>query len=71
MVVRTEQDELIARYIAPDPSFGTPDRAWLVDSSHSVKTIILWLKYAGWDVEGAERRDDLPVDAVRAALAYW
>jgi uncharacterized protein (DUF433 family) len=71
MALQTETDELIARYIEPDADLSTPDRAWIVDASCSVRSIVRWLRHVDWDLEGTARRFDLPVEAVRAAIAYY
>ncbi|HEY7033218.1 MAG TPA: hypothetical protein VH482_17900 [Thermomicrobiales bacterium] len=71
MVTQTDQDALIARYIEPDSDFSTPVRAWMADSSFHVKTVIRELQLQDWDVEAVAAAFQLPVEAVRAATAYY
>jgi uncharacterized protein (DUF433 family) len=71
MVVQTDQDALIARYIEPDDGLSPPDRAWVVDSSFHVKTVIRQLQLEDWDVEAVAKRFEFPVGAVRASAAFY
>jgi uncharacterized protein (DUF433 family) len=64
-------DELIARWIEPDPHYPTRERAWLRDHSVSVASVVLrWQSLAG-DVEAVARALRVPTEAVAAALAYY
>lgn len=71
MVLQTSQDQLIAKYIEPDDGFSTADRAWIAESSFHVRTIVRELKHNGWDIEATATEYNLPVEAVRAAVAFY
>jgi uncharacterized protein (DUF433 family) len=71
MVIQTDQEALIARYIEPDDGFPTPDRAWMVDASFHVRTVIRRLQVGDWDIESAAKYLELPANAVRAATAFY
>jgi uncharacterized protein (DUF433 family) len=62
--------DLIERYIEPDPH--RPDDARLREHGVSVWTLVgYWRDVAGEDVERVAEDYEVPVDAVRAALAFY
>jgi uncharacterized protein (DUF433 family) len=64
-------DELIATYIEQHPRKPGPDDALLIGSGVSVWVVISsWLQYDG-DVSCVAHAYDIPVIAVRAALAHY
>ena len=64
-------DELIARWIQPDPHYPTPDRAWIADHAVSVVAVIGRWQAANGEVEEVTRAYGMPAEAVAAALAYY
>ena len=64
-------DELIARWIEPDPHYPAPDRARIADHAVSVTAVITQLRLAHGDRAAAARAYELPSEAIDAALAYY
>lgn len=62
---------LIDRYIAPARSGRGPEEATLSDSGTAVWALIGYWEGAGGDEKQVAVDYELPVDAVRAALAYY
>ena len=65
-------DELIARYIELNPRRPGRDRAHVRDAGVEVWALVAYYQDgAPGDVDEVARVYDIPVDAVRAALAYY
>jgi hypothetical protein len=66
-----DEQDLIARWIEPDPHDRMANRSWIVDHAVSVLAVVLrWQALAG-DIEAVARVLQVPVDAVEAALTYY
>ncbi len=65
-----DNDALIATYIEQDPGHPGLADARLKDYGTHVWALIGYLYAVGWDVERAARDYGLPLEAVRAVLAY-
>jgi uncharacterized protein (DUF433 family) len=69
---RLTDDELIARYIELNPRRPGRDRAQVRDAGVEVWALVAYYQDgAPGDIEEVARAYDIPVDAVRAALAYY
>jgi uncharacterized protein (DUF433 family) len=65
-------DELIARYIELNPRRPGRDRAQIKGAGVEVWALVAYFQEgAAGDVREVARSYDIPVDAVRAALAYY
>jgi uncharacterized protein (DUF433 family) len=64
-------EELIARYIELDPYRPGLDRARLKEYAVPVWALIGYLRTPGADIERVAADYDVPIDAVKAALAYY
>jgi uncharacterized protein (DUF433 family) len=64
-------DELIARYIEPNPYHSSLDAARVRQYGVSVWSIIAHLHAVGDDVTQVAADYDLPSEAVEAAMAYY
>lgn len=69
MAVTTQ--ELIARWIEPDPRRPGPAEARLRDAKVAVWAIIGYLQMVGEDRRRAAAAYDIPLEAVEAAVAYY
>jgi uncharacterized protein (DUF433 family) len=68
----TSDADLIARYIELNPRRGGKDRAQVKGFGVEVWALIAYYQEgAAGDVETVAHDYDIPVDAVRAALAYY
>ncbi len=68
----TAEDALIARYVEENPRFPGPADAWLRDSGVPVWALVGYYHQAVAEDETRVADDyELPVEAVRAALAYY
>ncbi|HZR98642.1 MAG TPA: DUF433 domain-containing protein [Chloroflexota bacterium] len=66
------EDDLIQRHIEPNPRFPGAAEAWLRDSAVPVWAIVgYWLGAAHQDAARVAEDYEVPLDAVRAALAYY
>lgn len=65
------EDELIARWIEPDPIYPAPMRAWITDHAVAVTSVVSRWQLAHGDVEDVMRAYEVPAEAVTAALAYY
>lgn len=68
--LRTD-DELVARWIKPNPHKPRPAEAWVLPHHVSVWAIILQLELDGWKAETVAETFELPVEAVEAAIRYY
>jgi uncharacterized protein (DUF433 family) len=67
-----DDDALIARYVEDDPRRPGPANARLTDSGVPIWALIGYLHAAaGGDTRQAAEDYRVPVDAVRAAVAYY
>lgn len=67
-----DDDALIARYVEEDPSHPGPADARLTDFGIPIWALIGYLQAAaGGDVAQAAAAYRVPVDAIRAAVAYY
>jgi uncharacterized protein (DUF433 family) len=68
----SRDEQLIARYIEPNPHKPWPDEAWVGNSAVPVWILVAYLRAVGGDVEQlADAYYTLPREAIRAALAYY
>jgi uncharacterized protein (DUF433 family) len=71
MAVKVRGQELIDRWIEPGPADLGPQEARLAGYGVTVWSLIAYLRIAGDDLARAASDYDLPLDAVRAAWAYY
>jgi uncharacterized protein (DUF433 family) len=64
-------EELIKKYVEPNPNRPGPADVRLVPSAISVWAIIGYLEAAHGDIFQTSADYDIPEEAVRAALAYF
>jgi len=64
-------DDLIARYIEPNPHRPGLDEARLVGWGVAVWALVGYLTAVGGDIAQVAEDYDLPREAVEAALAYY
>ncbi|MGH2561144.1 MAG: hypothetical protein ACRDJH_18915 [Thermomicrobiales bacterium] len=62
-------DELIERYILPEPF--APDRAKLAGAGVSVWVLVDYLRFTGGDVAATAAEYEVSTEAVAAAQAYY
>lgn len=68
----TTEDELIERYIEFNPNRPGRDRAQIKDCGIEVWALIAYYREgAKRDIKRVAKDYDIPLDAVRAALAYY
>jgi uncharacterized protein (DUF433 family) len=67
----TDADELIARYIVLGPEATGPTGARVAGAGVRVWALIGYLRANEQDIARAAADYEIPVDAVRAALAYY
>ena len=67
----TSENELIARYIEPNPISPGSEEARLARFGVPVWALVAHLRAVEEDIERVAQDYDLPVEAVRAALAYY
>jgi uncharacterized protein (DUF433 family) len=68
----TDEDILIAQYVEENPRFPGPADAWLRESGVPVWALVgYWQQAANQDAQRVADDYELPIDAVRAALAYY
>jgi uncharacterized protein (DUF433 family) len=67
----TRDDDLIAKYIEPNPNRPGADEVRLAPYGQSVWAIIGDYRVVEGDVQEVAADYDLPVEAVEAALAYY
>ena len=69
---RLTDDELITRYIELNPRRPGRDRAQVRDAGVEVWALVAYYQDGtSGDIDQVARAYDIPVDAVRAALAYY
>lgn len=66
-----EQQDLIDRWIEPNPYYAGPQEARLVEYGVSVWALIAYLRVVGGDLARVAEDYGLPLDAVEAAMAYY
>jgi uncharacterized protein (DUF433 family) len=71
MTSETASEEMIARWVQPNPHKEGPAEAWLPASGVSVWVLINQLHLDGWKVERVAKDYQLPLEAVKAAVAYY
>ncbi len=64
-------NDMIRRYIEPNPPRPGVDEARLVESGVAVWAVIGYLQAAAGDLRRVAEDDDIPLEAVRAALAFY
>ena len=64
-------DELIARYVEPNPHKSSLAESRLIQSGVAVWALIAYWKGVGGDVACVAHDFDVPGEAVEAALAYY
>src|SRR5258708_32970211 len=64
-------DELIARWIEPDPNHSGAYNVWIVEYCVPVWALIGYLEAVENSVDRVAQDYDIPVEAVRAAMAYY
>ena len=65
------EDELIARYVELNPKRPGRDRAGIRDYGIEVWALVAFYQGAAGDINRVAEAYDIPVEAVRAALAYY
>ena len=65
------EEELIGRYIEPNPHKPTLAEAWLKDSAIPVWALIGSLPGVDHDPDARAEAYGVPIEAVRAALAFY
>ena len=66
-----DDDTLVAQWIEPDPNRPGAYNVWVVDYCVHVWAIIGYLEAVSGNIDRVAEDYDLPVDAVRAAVAYY
>ena len=64
-------DQLIERYIEPDPQHPGDEDVRIVGTGVPVWALIAYLQAAGGDVHRVADDYELPLDAILAARAYY
>lgn len=64
-------DQLIERYIEPDPQHPGDEDVRVVGTGVPVWALIAYLQVAGGDVQRVAEDYELPLDATLAARAYY
>ncbi len=68
---RTEDDALIARYIAPRPYDSGRANAYLPEFGFRVATLIAYMQSVGNDAAETATFYEIPDDAMNAAIAFY
>jgi uncharacterized protein (DUF433 family) len=68
--IRTDE-ELVARWIEPNPHKPRPAEAWVLPRHVSVWAVIRQLELDAWKVKCVAEGFELPVEAVEAAIRYY
>lgn len=70
-VIASERRDLIARYIVPDPHHPGIAQYQLRESAISVWALVAYYETVGHDLNLVAGDYDVPVEQVRAALAFY
>ena len=70
-VTASERRDLIARYIVPDPHHPGIAQYQLRESAISVWALVAYYETIGHDLNRVADDYDLPIEQVRAALAFY
>jgi len=65
------EDELIERYIEPNPHKPWASEAWLIDYGVPVWALIGYLNGVDGDVADAAKAYHVPKEAIEAAVAFY
>jgi len=70
-IAAAERQELIARYVVPDPHHPGIAHYQLCDSAISVWALVAYYDAVGHDLDRVAYDYDIPAEQVRAALAFY
>ena len=67
----TPEEQLVARWIEPNPQRAGVAEAWVLPGCVSAWVIIGQLKLEYWKAEVVAGEYELPLEAINAAIAYY